>query len=454
MSSSPRNRVVTLACAVVGVLVVGAAPHAQRDPVRLIPGPSTTLGGRTIQGRQAALAHFRGLLAAEGQVRVIVEARTPVRRSQAPMEDLAESRMLSDARQRVIRRLPPQRNEVREFDVIPFFALVADAATFDVLLSDPNVVSIQEDFQVKAHLAKSVPLVQAALAWKAGFTGKGKTVAILDTGTDKVHPYFGGRVTSEACYSGGGLKADSYCKSGALSSTAAGSGAPCTPVDQCAHGTHVASIAAGSTGVAKEASIIAMQIFSKSPDGPVSWSSDMIKGLTRVYALRSRKIAAVNLSIGSGGYTETCDDLSPAAVAIVAKLTTARIAAVAASGNDGFIDAISWPACMTKVISVGNTTKSNKVTSSSNSTQFLNLLAPGTAITAAYPDKRIASMTGTSMAAPHVAGAWALLAHKKPTLTVAAALAALQKTGLSINDTRNGFKVRRISINSALTSIK
>ena len=132
-------------------------------------------------------------------------------------DELVESRMLSEARQRVIRRLPPQRHEVREFDVIPFFALVADARTFEVLLSDPDVVSIQEDFQLRTHLAQSVPLVQATQAWAAGFTGKGRTVAILDTGVEKKHTDFGGRVVGEACYSGGGVKTDSYCKSGALS---------------------------------------------------------------------------------------------------------------------------------------------------------------------------------------------------------------------------------------------
>ena len=411
-----------------------------------------------MQGRQNALAHFRARLATDRQLRVIVEVRAPALSSAETLDaaqELAEYRTLSQARQRVIRRLPAQRNPVHEFDVIPFFALVADATTFEILLSDPNVISIQEDFQVKTDLGQSVPLVQGKQAWAKGFTGKGMTVAILDTGVEKTHTAFGGRVVGEACYSGGGVKADRFCKGGALASTAKNSGLPCKPLSACSHGTHVAAIAAGSTRVAKDASIIAMQVFSKSGADVVSWSSDMIKGLTRVYALRnSRKIATANMSIGSGGYAETCDDLSPGTKSIVAKLVTARIATVVSSGNDGYINGMSWPACMTKVVSVGNTTKKNKVTSSSNSASFLSLMAPGTSITAAIPGGKRGIMTGTSMAAPHVAGAWALLKHKKTTLTVADGLKALRNTGLSITDSRNGLKFRRISINSALTSIK
>ena len=86
---------------------------------------------------------------------------------------------------------------------------------------------------------------------------------------------------------------------------------------------------------------------------------------------------------------------------------------MAASGNSGLTDGIGFPACISQVISVGNTTKSDKVNSSSNSVDFLDLLAPGTDVESAVPSGATClftppgpycEMTGTSQAAPHVAG--------------------------------------------------
>ena len=85
---------------------------------------------------------------------------------------------------------------------------------------------------------------------------------MLDTGVDKAHGFLAGRVVSEACFS------DGDCPGGVSSSTASGSGVPCTfaPGD-CEHGTHVAGIAAGRgasfDGVAPFANVIAINVFSR-----------------------------------------------------------------------------------------------------------------------------------------------------------------------------------------------
>ncbi|UCG06665.1 MAG: S8 family serine peptidase, partial [Desulfobacterales bacterium] len=187
----------------------------------------------------------------------------------------------------------------------------------------------------------------------------------------------------------------------------------------CDHGTHVAGVAAGLNavsrdptfdGVAKGADIIAIQVFSKftgSNCSPLpspcalSWISDQIQGLERVYALRNTyKIAAVNMSLGGGRYTSPCD--SQPHKAIIDNLRSSGIATVIASGNNGYTDALSSPACISTAVSVGATEKDDDVASFSNSATFLDLLAPGVSIRSSVPNTKTsyARFSGTSMAAP------------------------------------------------------
>jgi serine protease len=136
---------------------------------------------------------------------------------------------------------------------------------------------------------------------------------------------------------------------------------------------------------------------------------------------------------------------------VIQLLRAANIATVVASGNEGFTDGLSEPACVSSAISVGNTTKSDTVNPNSNSASFLSLLAPGTSIVSSVPSfPGVAQLTGTSMAAPHVAGSFALLRQAKPSASVSEILAALQKTGVPIRDPRNGITQSRIDVEAAL----
>ena len=354
----------------------------------------------------------------------------------------------------------------RQFRTIPFVVLEIEADALAVLERSSLVIGVEEDRLDAPLLPQSGPLIEADQASSAGFNGTGWTVAILDTGVDNVHPFLIGTVVEEACFS-----ANNNCPDGSTSQSGPGAGVPCTyAVRGCRHGTHVAGIAAGQVdnfaGVARGASLIAVQVFSRftgtvcaaQGEDPcaLSFVSDQIAGLEHVLALgASLQIASVNMSLGGGRFTnhESCDAANAARKAAIDNLRSLEIATLAASGNDGFIDAMNAPACISTVVSVGSTTKSDSVSSFSNSASFVSLLAPGSSILSSLPGGEFGSLSGTSMATPHVAGAWAILKQSSPTATVSELLDALQRTGLPITDPRNGVTMSRIRALQALNSL-
>lgn len=422
----------------------------------------------------ASMQALRQDAAEDGRVSVIIGLKVPFAPEGAlPASEVKEQREeIADATATVSARFASSINRapaaVRTYETIPFMAMEVTPAELERLAADPNVISIIENERLKPSLAQSLPLIQGNQAHAAGFTGSSQTIAILDTGVDKNHPFFGGRVVSEACFSTTNSQSTSVCPGGVQSSTAPGSGMHCS-VEGCDHGTHVAGIAAGSNssirGVAPQANIIAIQVFSRFGNEVETWFADVLRGLERVFALRNQySIAAANLSLGGGRYTSTCDSTSMAFAAVVANLKAAGIATIAASGNEGYTDAVSFPACLSNVVSVGSvstrnwglcegaTTAQDKVACYSNSASFLSLLAPGSPITSSIPNGGYAGNHGTSMAAPHVAGAWALIKQKSPDASVDAVLAALRNTGRAVVDDRNGISKPRINVQAALNT--
>lgn len=190
-------------------------------------------------------------------------------------------------------------------------ALLVSAEALNVLAQSNQVIGVEEDHLLSPTLAQSVPLVEGDQAWAAGFEGTGQFVAVLDTGVDKAHSFLTGKVLEEACFSG-----NSNCPNGGTTQTGSGAGVPCTYAPNgCRHGTHVAGIAAGQgasfAGVARGASVIAVQVFSRftgancagAGEDPcaLAFTSDIVMGLQQVFSLRNtRTIASVNMSLGGG----------------------------------------------------------------------------------------------------------------------------------------------------------
>lgn len=408
------------------------------------------------------------------RVRVIVGLRVafqPEGRLANRVAVLNQRLAIAQSQSRLLGRMPAlDVTSVKRFDYIPFLAMEVDLAALQELEKDQEVASIQEDIPVRVSLTESIPLVGAPAAWAAGFSGTGQHVAVLDTGVDKAHPFLTGKVVSEACYSTTSTGVSSVCPGGVTQTTDPNSGVPCTsPAADCLHGTHVAGIAAGKGtsffGVARDANLIAIQVFSRGASssvcGPsipclITFPSDVILGLQRVQALSSSlKIAAVNLSLGGGKSGINCDASEMAYKAAIDNLRSVGIATVAASGNDGFTASTGRPACVSSAISVGSTgdgtggTVVNGVSSFSDTASFLNLFAPGELISSSTPGGAFMALRGTSMAAPHVAGAWAALKSKTPNASVSQVLMALQGTGLPVTDARNGIIKPRIRVDAA-----
>lgn len=365
---------------------------------------------------------------------------------------------------------------IKRMDFSPVFGISVTAAELEKLAANSKVTGVQEDGLAAPTLIESLPLIQMPAAYAAGATGNGKYVAVLDTGARRSHEFLSARILRAACFSStnAGQQSTSYCPGGVQQSTDIDSANDCNEAQYagCGHGTHTNGTAAGfntapsagepPNGVARDGRLLSINVFSLFPpsicgsnSGPsgcvLSFTTDQIRGLEHVFSLRNTiSLAAASMSLGGGRSAVACD--SDSRKAIIDQLRAANIATVIAAGNNGFNTEVSFPGCVSSAITVASTTKQDARSSFSNWGTLIDVAAPGSSILASYVSGNsntfYASLSGTSMATPHVAGAFAALRTAKPNATVSQIEAALEGSGVCIFN--SGQSVPRIRVNSAL----
>ncbi|TMR16722.1 hypothetical protein ETD86_24455 [Nonomuraea turkmeniaca] len=414
-------------------------------------------------------------ITATGEHRAIVRVQQPtqVKSAQATAEQVKQDRKNVSAE-------PPSEVAGK----LDFFVYRGTRAELEKIAEQADVVSIRKDKLNEPTLVQSIPLIEADKAHRRGYTGSGTAVAILDTGIDKDHPAFGDRIVSQACFSASDPADGStpLCPNGSqfqigdgaadAETAACMTGAPQPQYGLCYHGTHVAGIAAGqatsglaANGVAPKAEIIPVQVFSRFENSPycagrpvcvLAYDSSILTGMAYADMLADQhNLASVNLSLGGGKYETACDEGDGADFkAEVDKLLAKGVATVVASGNNGYDASVSWPACVSNTVAVGATDKQDAVAAFSNRGPLLDVFAPGVTITAAIVGDSYAALSGTSMATPHVAGAFALLHQKHRRAGVDQLLEALKSTGKPITYPSAGAEVTtpRINVYAALRS--
>ncbi|MBT2689521.1 S8 family peptidase [Bacillus sp. ISL-47] len=245
---------------------------------------------------------------------------------------------------------------------------------------------IQQEEEVK-EVPKGVELIQAPKIWNET-KGKGIKVAVLDTGCDVNHPDLKDRIV------------------GGRNFTDDDSSNPDIFTDYNGHGTHVAgTIAAqendaGVIGVAPEAELLIVKVLNKNGSGQYEW---IINGIH--YAIEQN---ADVISMSLGGPADV-PELYNAIKAAVKK----NILVVCAAGNEGdgddSTDEFAYPGCYNEVISVGAISLERDSSEFTNSHNEIDCVAPGEGILSTYLNGKYATLSGTSMAAPHVSGALALI---------------------------------------------
>jgi len=302
-----------------------------------------------------------------------------------------------------------------------------------------------------------------------GATGNGTTVAVLDTGVQIDHPFFNGRVVDGACYSTNYGTTRSTCPGRVTESITLQSGGNCDQGTRgCDHGTHVAGIIAGKSndsvgysGIAPDSNIMSIQVFSEETDEStckryfgnsatapcsLSYTSDQIKALARVKERAGAlNIVAVNMSLGGNKYKATCDTTTWGSVderktMMDSLLQDNGVVTIVASANAGYLDGIGAPACISSAIAVGSTDdpegagSTEYVANYSNISPEIDILATGSTINSAVLNSAYGNKSGTSMAAPQVAGAIAALKSAYPNKSSSEIVQILKSTGMSITE--------------------
>lgn len=291
------------------------------------------------------------------------------------------------------------------------FAGKLSGAELGRLKSDARVAYIEPDRPVEAY-DKSASFAQI-LPWGVdridaelnANKGTGVGVAIIDTGINLTHPDLA-HVVAGATF----VKGTS------------------TPNDDNGHGSHVAGIVAaadngfGYVGVAPDATVIAVKVLNRNGSGSISSVNAGIDWVTANHTAYNIEVA--NMSLGGSGFSQSMYDA-------IQRATNAGVTFAVAAGNSSANAANYSPSGFDNVITVSALNSNGTFASYSNWGSVVDLIAPGSSVPSLYKNGGYATLSGTSMASPHVAGSAALYIKDHPGSTFATVRSALIAAGQS-----------------------
>lgn len=454
-------------------LTLSATAQAQSEKSKL---SAQTLAKTATSGELAAA------LAKDGSVRVVVIVKAAGRTSEQLTAAAHDAATRAATKQEIAAAIEAVLSShklsgvstakgapaVVRLTTAPAFSVVVNAAELDDLANDPRVAAVEYDRPMTKQLAVTLPLIGMPTVHAGGGTGVGYAVAQIDDGIQRDHLFLGlarlypGR---EACF-----LATNNCPNGTSEQIGAGAAAA---APGASHGTHTAGIAVGNRasgtpnkGVAPAAKLIPINIFGPSSTVPFSIIQRAFEHVEDLVLLSSGtnplKIASVNMSVGGGSSAGVCDSDPTMALLkpVIDSLRSKNVLSAVSAGNDYFRSAMGYPACVSSIVSVAATSRSGVVASYTNISPNTDLFAPGgdvggDCVVSSVPTNSFSAYCGTSMAAPHVAGAIAVLKQKVPTASACKIEDALKVTGLATADTRSSGTITkpRIRVNLALARL-
>lgn len=341
----------------------------------------------------------------------------------------------------------------RQYSLLNMMAGKANERAIEALRNNPNVERVYYDYEVRLiepvseniapMMQDTVPLIGASniTVNNVSINGTGIKVAIIDTGVNYSHPDLGNCTTAQFLNGTCSKVVDGYDFYSNDND----------PMDQNRHGTHVAGTVAANgalRGVAPGAQIIAVKVF---PASGGASTSDIIAGM-EFSVLRGANI--VSLSLGGTEVPHNGKDI----MALAADALSNRALFIIAAGNSYSLGSIGSPGLSAQAITVGATDKSDSMASfssrggTSDGRIDPDIVAPGVSINSTYYLGGYLTLSGTSMATPHVAGAAALVMQANPTWSVSRVKQALVNTAKDLGFFWKNQGSGRLNASEAVTN--
>jgi major intracellular serine protease len=254
--------------------------------------------------------------------------------------------------------------------------------------------TIQQVVEHTNETPAGVQLVQAPAIWEGSNQGEGIVVAVIDTGIDTDHPDLKDRII------------------GGRNFTTDFQGDPDLFEDNNGHGTHVSGTISASfnqqgvAGVAPKARILSLKALTGEGAGNYDWIINAINFAVDWRGPQEERVRVICMSLG--GPSDVPEMHQAIQHAIQQNISVVVAAGNEGDGEEGTFE-YAYPGAYNEVISVGAVTMDLKLAHFTNTHNEIDLVAPGVEVMSTYPDNKYAKLSGTSMAAPHIAGALALI---------------------------------------------